>query len=364
MRYFALLIMLLLPLATAQFASGPDPETVADEAVEAWLASPRPDMLNLSARTAEELCEMLPALVTNPPPPLGTNVNLTDRRAVELEDDSALIRRFTYPAELPDGRLEVVEVLLEESEGVWQATQVGYRVSVPAGGGRPWLQTSTASGVFIAFTLLVIYLLSQSTSFLRRWLNLAREAILEHRRLVIGTLIALYAIFGLGMLTGTTLPPACEVAVASVINFAVTNLGATDAYGSLNIPRAAVVTFYQNFVVVTFSVIFGAALLFGVPAYLFAALSFYVQGIPFGLLMDATPLQLLFLLILLILELTSYFLVVAGGGMLLMTLIRKGFRAFPEALRKAALMLPIAMLLLLVGAWYEAGIIILPQLLP
>ena len=59
----------------------------------------------------------------------------------------------------------------------------------------------------------------------------------------------------------------------------------------------------------------------------------------------------------------AYVLVTAGGGMLLVTLIRGGFPAFRLAFRKLTLMLPIAFLLLVIGAWYEAAIIILPRLL-
>lgn len=59
------------------------------------------------------------------------------------------------------------------------------------------------------------------------------------------------------------------------------------------------------------------------------------------------------------LELTAYFLVVAGGGMLLSTVVRKGLGAYGVGLRKLVSVLSIALVLLLVGAWYEAAVIIL-----
>ena len=63
--------------------------------------------------------------------------------------------------------------------------------------------------------------------------------------------------------------------------------------------------------------------------------------------------------VLLLLELTAYFLVVAGGGMLLGGVIRGGFAAIGPSVRKLVLMLPLAGLLLLIGAWYEAVVILL-----
>ena len=101
------------------------------------------------------------------------------------------------------------------------------------------------------------------------------------------------------------------------------------------------------------------AAILGVPAYIFAAFSFFTQGIPFGLLGGGNALQLLSLFVLLALELTSYFLVVAGGGMLLATIFRRREGAFAQAYRKLLLMLPVAGVLLLIGAWYEALLIIL-----
>ena len=49
--------------------------------------------------------------------------------------------------------------------------------------------------------------------------------------------------------------------------------------------------------------------------------------------------------------------------MLLVTLVRKGFSNFRLALRKLTMMVPFALLLLVIGAWYEAAVLILPRLL-
>jgi hypothetical protein len=331
------------------------PESLADEAIQNWLQTKRPEMNVLMTKTPSEICTELPGFLNSPPE--NTKVNLQDRK--ELESPDATLKKFSYPAELPSGQLSIVEVNLRQNENTWEIEKVGFlpqRVS-----GRAWLQEPITGYIFAGFSLYILFLLLRPSSFLRRWLRAGWQVIKEHRRLVIGTMIALYALFGLGVLTGTQLPVECDQSILEIISTAVSSVGATDAYGSGNVARAAVVTFYQNFVSVTLFFLFGTGLIFGVLAYLLSGLSFYAQGIPFGLLADGGLGQLIFVLILLFLELTAYFLVVAGGGMILMTVIRKGLKGFNEGVRKSALMLPFAALLLLLGAWYEAGIIILPE---
>lgn len=338
----------------------------ADAAVEAWLDQAPLSIGQLASLDTEELCREIPALLSTVAPPPGTEVRLDGR--VEREAADPDLRVFTYAAVRPGDQLDVVEVRLRRQADAsapggeeWAVEFVGFRSTLELTGVRAWLQTPIAWYLFSAFTLLVAFLLFNRGSFLRRWLAQGWQVIRQHRRLVIGTQVALYSLFGLGALLGSTLPAACEQAVVDLVTTAVTSLGATDAYGSGNIARAAATTFYQNFMVVTLSVTFSLAALFGIPAYLFAAFSFFTQGIPFGLLGGAGGLELLFIIVLLVLELTSYFLVVAGGGMVLATLFGQegeGESKWVRAYRKLLLMLPIAMLLLLVGAWYESVILI------
>jgi hypothetical protein len=106
-------------------------------------------------------------------------------------------------------------------------------------------------------------------------------------------------------------------------------------------------------------VTFTLSAILGVPGYLYAAASFFVQGIPFGLVGGGAPVELLALVVLVLVELTAYFIVVSGGGMLLATVAKRGIGQLGAGFAKLLLMLPIAMLLLLAGAWYEAVIIIL-----
>ncbi|MFA7459876.1 MAG: hypothetical protein WCY60_02580 [Trueperaceae bacterium] len=353
------------PTAPQSAAAQDAAPAMADEAVREWLSRAPTSILPSGSVTAEELCRQLPSLFGTNAAPAGTEVRLEDR--IERDSEDPDLRVFTYAAVRPLEQLDVVEVRLRRAAPLsgtsapeqWDVEFVGFRTSLELSGVRAWLQTPTAWWLFVAFSLLVLVQLATRGSLLRRWLSAGFEVIRQHRRLVIGTLAALYGMFGLGALSGSALPDECETAIIEVVTAAVTSLGATDAYASGNVARAAVTTFYQNFMVVTLSVTFSLAALLGVPAYLFAALSFFVQGIPFGLLGGAGFLESLLVLVLLVLELTAYFLVVAGGGMLLATLLSPGEGRLFRAYRKLLLTLPIAMLLLLVGAWYEPLILLL-----
>jgi hypothetical protein len=358
LRALPLLVILLFGPALAQAdpsnaAHADDPGIIADAAVSAWLET-EPLGIASAISTPAELCQALPTLLVSPPPPEGTRANLDDRQELPADDPDA--RTFTYSAVRPGDQLEVVQVVLARTEEGWDVVTVGFRRAEVATG-RGWLQRPAIGWWFAALSLLVVGLMARP-SFLRRWVVGGLSAVREHRRLVTITLVGLYTIFGLGALTGSQLPPECSDSVLAVVESAVASVGATEAYASGNYARAAAVTFYQNFVVVTVSVTYAAAIPFGIPAYLISALSFFVQAIPFGLLGAFSWPGLPLVLILLVLELTAYFLVVAGGGMLLATLIGKGFGALREAFTKLTLMLPLAMLLLLIGAWYEALIII------
>lgn len=356
---FSRLLMLLLVLvsfpATALAQSGqPGPEELADRAVTQWRERTAPDFETLTAMGTVELCEAIPALLVNPPPPAGTRVNLDDR--LELPTDDPDRRLYSYSAVGPADQLAVVQVELQLSGDNWQVSRVGFR-QAPPGGIRAWVQTPAAAWTFSLLSLAVLVVLLVPGSWLKRLLARAFAVIREHRRTYTVSLVLLFGLFAAGVFTGSQLPEECSAAIMDTVSTAVSGVGATEAYLSGNIPRAATVTFHQNFVVVTASTLFSLALLFGIPAYLFGGFSFFAQAIPFGLI-EPAGLELLLIGILLLLELFAYFSVIAGGGILLVTLFRKGFQALPEAVGKLLLMVPLAGLLLLIGAWYEAFIII------
>jgi hypothetical protein len=337
------------------FPTGPDPEVVADGAINVWLTREIVPFAELTRLPPEALCEQLPALLNQPPPPPGTRVLLEDRLLLDDEDAADAGRRtYTYAAVRSTDVLDVVQVVVVKEGDLWRVEQVGFR---PTEGTAPraWLQTPTTDLAFLAFTLLVLLALLRPSP-LRQGLRLARQVVAAHRRTVAFTMVALSLVFVAGMGAGGTLPDGCDEAVLTVVEGAVTQLGATSAYGSGIWARAAALTFYQNFVVVTFSVHFFLVLMLGVPSYLLAGLQFFALGIPFGVLPVAD--LGLPVLLLVLLELSAYFLVISGGGILVGDLFRHGFRGYLPAVRKAALLLIPAAVLLLAGAWYEAILLI------
>lgn len=343
---------------------GDDPAELADRAVQRWLESrDDPPALQALAGDPEAFCRELPALFAAPPAGPDTTVNIEDRQERPVEPgavpDDAERRRYTYSARTGD-TLQVVEAIVERPEGSdrWRPVSVGFFQSAGSGG-RAWLRTPLAAGIFVVFTLLVVLDLARGGR-IRRWLQEGRDTVRRNRGLVLATVIALYGVFALGVAAGSTLPASCADAVQTILEGALSDVGATQAVASGNPAIAATVIFFQNYIVVTISVLFGAALLFGVPAYLLAAVSFFVQAVPFGLLGGGGgAVAWIFVGILLLLELTAYFLVVAGGGIFLKGIIRRGFAGLGDSFRSLALMLPIAGVLLLIGAWYEALVILL-----
>lgn len=367
MRVLLLLLALLTaPPALAQepvlddrgWPVGADPETVADAAVLAWLEREPVAIAELAALPAEEICRRLPETLQAPPPPPGTRVVLEDRRRLELEDAPDDRRAYTYAAVRPGDVLDVVQVDLTRSDAGWRVERVAFRTTGELDGVRAWLQTPAASAAFVALTLLVLFGLARPSP-LRRGLAAGLATARRHRTTVALTMGLLYVTFALGAAAGSTLPPECDDAVLAVIEGAIEQLGASQAYGSGDVARAAVVTFYQNFVVVTFSIHFFLTLLLGVPSYLLAVPQFFVLGLPFGLVGAGSLLALVPMVVLIALELTAYFLVISGGGIVLGTIFRRGFGAYPSAARQAASLLVPAGLLLLAGAWYEAVLLVL-----
>ncbi len=365
MRALLLLLALLTaPLALAQdlplddrgWPVGDDPEAVADAAVLEWLEREPIAIAELAALPAEEVCRRLPETLQAPPPPPGTRVVLEDRRRLELDPDDGR-RAYTYAAVRPGDVLDVVQVDLLPADEGWRVERVAFRTTGELTGVRAWLQTPTASGAFVALTLLVLYGLARPSP-LRRGLAMGLATARRHRTTVLVTMGLLYVTFALGAGAGAALPPECDAAILAVLEGAIDQVGAGQAYGSGDVARAAATTFYQNFVVVTFSVHFFLTLLLGVPSYLLAIPQFFLVAVAFGPVVGGPLPSLLPLLLLLVIELTAYFLVISGGGIVLGTVFRRGFGAYPAAARQAASLLVPAGLLLLGGAWYEAVLIV------
>jgi hypothetical protein len=340
--------------AAAPLASGADPTQVADRAVQAWITQQPVNISSLAGESPEALCAALPGLVSGPPS--GTDVNLKDRLEHPSQDPSVKI--YTYPAALPAGRLQIVEVKLQKTGNGWQSSAVGFQQGNSPGALPKALRSPVAGWLFIAFSLYFLFLLVRP-SFFRRWLAEGWQVIRRHRRVVIATIVILYGCFILGALGASGLPQSCATAVNELLSSSLSSLGATSAYASGSVPVAAVNTVYQNFLSGTLLTTFLPAIFFGIPAYILNGLRYGFLGVAFGLVGHVTAAYLLVTGILLILELMAYILVTAGGGILLATLVREGFGGLQKGFKSLVLMLPVAFLLLMAGAWYEATVIIL-----
>ncbi|CAN5600277.1 hypothetical protein BH24DEI1_BH24DEI1_05550 [soil metagenome] len=375
MKVFFVLALLLLPPALAQSApepatipvtlpvttpvtvSAPDPATgpaaVADAAVREWLGRDEGSLMALANLPPAEMCQELLALTQNPPPPRGTRVNFDNR--LESPQDEPGRRVYTYPAAVGEDRLEVVEAVLTQTNGSWQAEHVGFRASSPGPRLPDFFAGPAAGWAFVLFTALLLYL-SFTPSFLRRWLERGLAVIREHRRLVVATVALLYGVFFLGMLTGTALPAECEAALVGIIDSSLQTIGVAEIAQTGDVAGLAGAITYWNFTMGTLFTTLLPAYLFALPAYLLNTARFYTLGIPFGFNLD--PALLLLQSPVILLELLAYILVTAGGGMFLVTLIRKGFGGYREGLAKLLLTLPLALLLLVAGAWYEAFLVL------
>lgn len=345
-----LLVGALAPFAFAQLASGDSPEAVADAAVEAWLNRAESfDYFALAQESAEAMCEELTVLGQDPRIIQEATVNLDDRRELSTENED--VRRYSYSARLSDSLLGSVQVRVVRDGDSWQAQGVRLRLNDTGVGLPDFMRSSTATIVFVLFSVYMLYLLARPSWF-RRWLAEGYAVLKDHRRITLGTIIALYGVYTLGSLAGTAVPE-CQEALATVVGGSLEDTGVVDIVRNGNIPQTAAVITYWNFLQGAILTTFSPAFLFGIPAYLINLARFFVLGFALAPVGPQAAL-LVFHVPVIVIELLAYILVTAGGGIFLATLIRQGFSGFREGVRRLALTVPIALVLLTVGAWYES----------
>ncbi|MDZ7705850.1 MAG: stage II sporulation protein M [Trueperaceae bacterium] len=351
----SLLVGALAPFAFAQLASGDNPEAVADAAVEAWLERAESfDYFALAQQSPEAMCQELTVLGQDPRIIQEATVNLDDRRelSTDSETDSEDVRRYSYSARLSDSLLGSVQVRVVREGDTWQAQGVRLRIN-DAGVGLPdFMRSSTATTVFVLLSVYLVYLLARPSWF-RRWLAEGYAVLKDHRRITLGTIIALYGVYTLGSLAGTAVPE-CQEALATIVGGSLEDTGVVDIVSNGNIPQTAAVITYWNFIQGAILTTFSPAFLFGIPAYLINLARFFVLGFALAPVGPQAAL-LVFHVPVIVIELLAYILVTAGGGIFLATLIRQGFSGFRQGVRRLALTVPIALVLLTVGAWYESA---------
>ena len=333
---------------------------VADSAVATWLEQDtreaREQILAVGS-DVDEVCRRLESFVLSPPPPTGTSVTFEDRQVLEATDTSAL---YSYPASFDNNGLAIVEARLSKENGVWQAEQVGINLSASAESLNSMSSTvqSPFSYVFFSlFSVALLVLLFRPGSLIRRWLTEGVGYLREHRGATIFSLLFFYGSFVAGYAAGTTLSDVCSAAMQNYIVQSLDSLGIVDAVTSQNTARLATAIFFQNFTFGAFATTFIPASLLAIPAYLFNGPRLFFLAMFIGDRGLGGPFGATLSIILYIVELLAYALVAAGGSMMLITLIREGFSGLSRGYRKLIMMLPLAMLILVIGAWYEAAII-------
>lgn len=348
------------PTATSPFARGDVPEQVADAAIARWQEQAQGfDLMAFASADASpaELCQELTALGQDPRIINSTTVNFDDRRLLENPGVAASalgveqVRRYSYPARVGESAVARVEVLLSQQSGTWQSEGVRIRfddstLSLPG-----FLQSNFAGIAFLALTAYLITLLVRPSWF-RKLLAEGWQVIKNAKRLVIATIIVLYGMYTFGSIVGASLPE-CQLAIATFVGGSLDDIGIMEVLSNNNVAQTAAAITYWNFVQGTLTTTLFPALLLAIPAYLLNISRFFVLGFALAPVGPQAS-MLLFHLPVIVIELLAYILVTAGGGIMLGTLAKQGFGSIRLAVRRLLLMLPIAFLLLVLGAWYES----------
>ncbi|MBS3968166.1 MAG: hypothetical protein KGZ60_12990 [Truepera sp.] len=349
MKALLALLFALLPLAWAQFASGPNPAEVARDAVEVWQTRARAfDPFALAMTSPEAACREFAAIGQDPGLVAATRVNFDDLRELSRSEERIV---YSYPSVTGVDALGRVEVSLVRQGELWQAEAVrlqlgGLQVGLPG-----FLRHDATGWLFILLSGYLVYLLARP-SWLRRWLAEGWGVLKRFRGIVIVTIIALYGAYGLGSWFGVTLPD-CQLAVATLAVGGLDSIGVVDVLQANNVPKLAAVITYWNFTQGTLLTTLIPAYLFAIPAYVINLGRFFVLGValaPVGPLAALLPFHVPVILI----ELLAYTLVTAGGAIFLVSFIREGLKGYRTAVRRLLLTLPIAFILLVAGAWYES----------
>ena len=337
-------------LASAQLSTGTSPETAASEAVKAWLKQAKEfELSQFLTKEPEAVCEELSTFGHWPTLIKDTEVNFDDVNIIETNET---IHIYTYPSKTSESLLGQIKVQLSQTgESEWEAESV--RLYFTSGSPSPLSQINhpIVGWLFLIFSFYLAYLCLRP-SFFRNWLMEGMEVIKEHKRIVLGTIVALYSTFILGMVAGANMPEACLSYIRETLSAGISDIGIVEVLESGDIARVAAAISFWNFSMGVIVTTLLPASIFAVPAYLLNISRFFYLAIPFA---DAPPVGLFIHLPVIIIELLAYILITAGGGIFLATLIRQGWKkGYPEGLRRLFLMVPIALVLLVAAAWYES----------
>ena len=338
--------MLALLLATAAFAqqaatSDAAAEAAADAIVRQWAAGelkPQADR--------QDPIDVARKMMLFSEAPRDVRVSYELRKPMAAAEGR---RAFRYPITSPSGGDEMLNVTVAQEGGEWVPTAVQRGTAgsaIPAyvtGREGPW--------IFLALTALLAYLTLAPTVW-RRWMGEAWRSLLLHRRVYLWTNVLLYGAFLGGMLIGSFYPRAVQF-IQEVVTSSLQQGGITEALSSGGVPTAAFGIAYWNFTMGAVLTTFVPGVLLGVLAYLYNFSRLMVLGIAFA--PGSLPLVPFLLHVpTIVVELQAYIIVTAGSGVLLSRVLRGGMAAFPAAFRAYLKTLTLALVILVVAAWYEA----------
>ncbi len=341
-------VIVIFTNAGAQLATGASPEVVASEAVKTWLK--RAEQFELSQffkEDPEALCQELSAFGQLPNWIKNTEVNFDDVNVIETDETT---HTYTYASKTNETILGQVKVQLAKTDDEWEAQSV--RLDFASSGTSPLSQINypITGWVFLFFSFYLAYLCLRPSWF-RSWFMKGVEVIRAHRRIVLGTIIGLYSAFVLGMVVGNNLPQACHAYITEMLSTGISDIGIVEVLETGDIARIAAAISFWNFSMGAIVTTLLPASLFALPAYLLNFSRFFYIAIPFA---DLPPIAVVAHLPVIAIELLAYILITAGGGIFLATLIRQGWKGYREGLKRLFLMIPIALVLLVIAAWYES----------
>lgn len=361
------MLLLLSVSAVAQTATPAVPidltaDGIADTVVRQWLEGKfkpvtptlSPDASDANAEIARQL-ETVLAQLRFAPVPKNARVSFALRK---IETATVTRRIYSYPITSTQTDDAQLTVTLEKTATGWQGSAVTFG---PQGSSIPEFVTAPWGGwLFAALSSLLLYACIAPT-FWRKSIENSVKTVRANPRVFIIANVLLYGMYAFGTLGGLS-NPALTKTIAEFFSAVLSSSGiaaltessvASAAFGiTLNNLRAGIL--FSSFIPGSF---------FAVPAYVLGGLQFWFYGIalaPVG----ALPITAWLLHVpTIIIELQAYIFVIASSGLMLVRIFKR--TPFTVAWREYAACLPLAISILMLGAWYEAFeiIVLIPAVL-
>jgi hypothetical protein len=279
------------------------------------------------------------------PAPKAVQVSF-DLRTLRKENSQQ--RVYRYPVTSKEGGDEQMRLTLELQGKSWQAVELVPDVRttlIP-----DWVNTILGNWFFIALTALLGWASVAKTpwqaSLLAGW-----AMIRSHWWVYIGTNALLYGLFLLLSSAGMAFPESVGAMRESLSQALIRNEVQNVLAGGVG--SAAFGISFNNFMVGIVFYSFVPGLFLGIPAYIANAMAFMVYG--FALSPVGMPAALYWLHIpTIIIELQAYILVVSASGIFIWRVVASRFGKFREAWQGYWGILPLAVTVLIIAAWYEA----------